>query len=186
MNKLAKSFGLLLVLSSIYFLISYVLKSQFFDQVEAEKEINTGFMSLQQYFNSINGLVDNASNFSIFSFLGFWIVVGKDAGVTPSIIKSIIRWGGIIVVIFGHFIWNAAANFNFGYMWKDGSPQEPVSVGEYLAEVNYVVDSMHTVVGAASYSYVICLVMICYGRAQRSSTANAPAQLAAPNHIGAA
>ncbi|MGL4616455.1 hypothetical protein [Aeromonas sobria] len=168
MNKLAKNFGILLVLSGIYFLISYVLKNQFFEQVEAEKEINTGFMPLQQYFNSINGLVDNASNFSIFSFLGFWIVVGitlkifngKDAGVTPSIIKSIIRWGGIIVVIFGHFIWNAAANFNFGYMWKDGSPQEPVSVGEYLAEVNYVVDSMHTVVGAASYSYVICLVMI--------------------------
>lgn len=168
MNKLAKNFGVLLVLSGIYFLMVYVLKEQFFDQVEAEKEINTGFISLQQYVNSINGLVDNASNFSFFSFFGFWIVVGitlenfndKDTGVTPSIIKKLIRWGGIIVVIFGHFIWNAAANFNFGYMWKDGFPQEPVSVGEYLAEVNYVVDSMHTVVGAASYSYVVCLVMI--------------------------
>lgn len=168
MNKLAKNFGVLLVLSGIYFLMVYVLKEQFFDQVEAEKEINTGFISLQQYVNSINGLVDNASNFSFFSFFGFWIVVGitlknfndKDTCVTPSIIKKLIRWGGIIVVIFGHFIWNAAANFNFGYMWKDGFPQEPVSVGEYLAEVNYVVDSMHTVVGAASYSYVVCLVMI--------------------------
>lgn len=168
MNKLAKNFGILLVLSSIYFLISYVLMSQFFDLVEAEKEINTGFMPLQQYVNSINGLVDNASNFSFFSFLGFWVAVGitlkifngKDVGITPSIIKNLIRWGGVVVVIFGHFIWNAAANFNFGYMWKDGFPQEPVSVGEYLAEVNYVVDSMHAVVGAAGYSYVICLVMI--------------------------
>ncbi|MER0511718.1 hypothetical protein ABR850_20075 [Aeromonas veronii] len=168
MNKLARNFGILLVLSSIYFLISYVLESHFFDQVEAEKEINTGFMSLQQYINSINGLVDSASDFSLFSFLGFWISVGitlkifngTDAGATPSIIKNLIRWGGVVVVIFGHFIWNAAANFNFGYMWKDGLPKEPISVSEYLAEVNYVVDSMHTVVGAANYSYVICLVMI--------------------------
>ncbi|RDU85915.1 hypothetical protein CHH34_01550 [Aeromonas veronii] len=167
-NKLAKNFGVLLVLSGIYFLIAYVLESKFFDQVEVEKEINTGFMSLQQYVNSINGLIDNASHFSFFSFIGFWIVVGialkvfngKNPSVTPSVIKKLTRWCGVIVVIVGHFIWNAAANFNFGYMWKDGLPKEPVAVGEYLAEVNYVVDSMHTVVGAASYSYVTCLVMI--------------------------
>jgi hypothetical protein len=135
-NKLAKNFGVLLVLSGIYFLIAYVLKEQFFDQVEAEKEIKAGFMSLQQYVNSINGLVDNASDFSFFSFVGFWVAVGltlkvfngKNTSFAPNTIKNIIRWCGITMVIFCHFIWNAAANFNFGYMWKDGFPKDPVSV----------------------------------------------------------
>ncbi|MCD6619955.1 hypothetical protein [Aeromonas veronii] len=168
MNKTYKNISLLLVMSGVYFLITYVLKNQFFGMVEAEKEINTGFMSLKQYLNSINGLIDGASNFSIFSFIGFWLSSGmviklfktNTSNITPSIARKLIKWGGIAFILFGHFIWNAAANFNLGYMWKDGLPKEPISVDTYLAEVNYVVDSMQMVVGAASYSYIVCLGVI--------------------------